>query len=273
MRYTELTSPQNPLIKELVKIRNRPAGYRHKEFIIEGPHLIRTAIASGAPVKKVFFTEGFAGKKEGGRLLRELQKKDLEMFEITENILRKITDTEAPQGIVALSSYAPLRLEDLSFKDIPLIAVSDGVSDPGNMGAMIRTADAAGADAFIVLPGSCDPFMSKCLRASQGSVFNIPVVNAEMKNLIDWLRGGNIEIAATHQKAGHSIYDADLSGPLAIIFGNESEGVSAEMRAAADMEIGVPIPGRAESLNVASAAAVIIFEAVRQRGPAVNLGV
>ena len=147
----------------------------------------------------------------------------------------------------------------------PLLVVSDGIQDPGNLGTIIRTADAAGADGVVILPGTCDVYMQKTIRATAGSLFNIPVTHAAVDELLDWLRAHKINLAVTASGAEKSFFEADLNKPVAFVFGNEAQGVQEDLKRAADMVLSVPIYGKAESLNVAASAAVCLYEAVRQR--------
>ncbi len=299
MNYTKITSPSNPKIKEALDVKSKRSKYKHNAFIIEGPRLIEMALTSGNQISKVFFTCEFASKKEGRKFLRQISKRSdvipakagiqkpsfqelkttseldshprgndgLELFEVSEHILTKLTDTETPQGIVAIVSYMPINLEEIKFKSTPLLVAIDGVQEPGNLGAIIRTSDAAGADAVIILHGTCDAFMQKTLRSTAGSIFNIPIVHAEANKLLQWLKAAGINLVATALDSDKSIFDSDLKKPLAFVFGNEAHGVSSEIKKNAGLIFKIPILGKAESLNVSASAAVCLYEAVRQRIP------
>lgn len=267
MKHGKLESPRNPLIREAVRIKEKRSRYRHEAFLVEGPHLIEMAVASGtegrrALLKQVFYTEEFK-KKSHRPLLDRLFKSGTAVFEVTERILLRLSDTETPQGIVAVASCRALSLDEITVRGF--LVVCDGIQDAGNLGTTIRTADAAAADAVVLLPGTCDAFMPKTLRASAGSIFNIPVVYEERKRLVRWLKDRKIRLAVTAPDAGQSVFDADLGVPLAFVFGNEATGVSPELKKAADLKLKIPVPGKAESLNVASSAAVCLYEALRQR--------
>lgn len=271
MRYKKITSQSNPHVKEAFKIREKRTAFKQTAFIIEGLHLIEMALGSrvgcstGSQIKKIFFTDTFSVRKEGRRLLQQISKYTSEIFEVTEKILSKLTDTEAPQGIIAVVSYTPLLIEELSLQDKPILVVIDGIQDPGNLGTILRTADAIGADAVILLPGTCDLFMPKTIRATAGSIFNIPITHAGITFFLEWLCGKRIQLAVTSSDAGRSIFDVDLRRPVAFVFGNEVHGVSKELKKSADLILRIPILGKAESLNVATSAAVCLYEAVRQR--------
>lgn len=265
MNCTKITSASNPKIKQALAIKNKRAKYKGSAFIIEGPHLIEMALASGHQIKEAFFTSAFSSKKEGQKILTQAFKITNELFEISEHIITKLTDTETPQGIIAIASYNPTTLDDIVFKSIPLIVIVDSVQEPGNLGTIIRTSDAAGADAVIILKGTCDAFSQKAIRATAGSIFNIPVVYAETDKLLEWLKAKKISLAATSLDANKSIFNTDLKKSIAFVFGNEAHGIAAHMQKNSDLILKIPIFGKAESLNVASSAAICLYEAVRQR--------
>ncbi len=265
MNYTKITSASNPKIKQALDIKNKRSKYKGTAFIIEGPHLIEMAAASGHRIKEVFFTSAFSSKKEGQKILMQALKITNELFEISEQLFIKLTGTETPQGIIAIASYNPTTLDDIVFKSIPLIVIVDSVQEPGNLGAIIRTSDAAGADAVIILRGTCDAFSQKTIRATAGSIFNIPIINEKKDRAIKWLKSSGIGLIATALDSKKSLFDEDLKKSIAFVFGNEAHGVSAETKKSADVILKIPIPGKAESLNVSASAAICLYEAVRQR--------
>lgn len=262
MRYTKITSAANQHIRDIIQIREKRAKFRHTAFLVEGPHLVEMALNAGVQLKEVFATEAFINTKEHHAMLNKITGT---VFEVSGQILKKISDTETPQGIVAVAGYKPGTLDTLPLKAKSFLVLLDAIQDPGNLGTIIRTADAAGADAIILLPGCCDAFMPKVIRATAGSIFNIPVLYAEPDTLVDWLRRKKIQLAVTAADAGKTIFEADLGGGIAIAFGNEAHGVSDHLRKVADLFLNIPILGKAESLNVATSAAICLFEAVRQR--------
>lgn len=260
MKRRKIESTQNPVIKEALAVREMRSRFRGEAFIIEGVNLLEGALKAGA-LRRVFYTEGFG--KRHAPLMKSLSSGEIELFEVTERIIARLTETETPQGVAAVSSVKAASLDEVGLKGI--LVVIDGLQDPGNLGAIIRTSDAVSAEAVVLLAGTCDAFMGKTLRASSGSVFNIPIVYEERTALIKALKGKGVRVAATTLDAKQSLFDADLRSPLAFVFGNETSGVSAELREAAAIRLRIPIPGRAESLNVAAAAAVCLYEALRQQ--------
>ncbi|HWR59016.1 MAG TPA: RNA methyltransferase [Thermodesulfovibrionales bacterium] len=262
MTYRKITSISNPIIKGALKVKERKA-CRPEDFLIEGQHLLEMAVAANTEVRQIFLTARYRSKNEG--FLREVERQGWDFIETTDHILSKLSDTETPQGIVAVVSYSVGGLRAVSLKDQPLIIVCDGIQDPGNLGTIIRTSDAAGAGAVILLPGTCDAFSPKVIRASAGSVFNIPVLSVDVGILIKWLHEKGIMIVVTDARMPMTIYESDLRKPLAFVFGNEAKGVSECLKGHGDLFLGIPILGKAESLNVAASAAICLFETVRQR--------
>ncbi len=266
MTRSKITSHLNPLIKETLRIKTKHAIYRHEAFLIEGPHLVEMALLSkNAAIKKIFFTPEFAHGKDGQSLLRLVDKSDAHFIETTENILSRLSDTESPQGIVAAVSYKRIGLKEIVFRGTPFLVICDEIQDPGNLGTIIRTSDAAGADAVIIMPNTCDPFMPKALRSTAGSIFNVPVVYSDMSELSGYCETRGIDLYVADMRSNLSVYDADLKKPLAVVFGNEARGASETLRKKAKQSIMIPIVGKAESLNVAMAASICLYETVRQR--------
>jgi len=266
MKYTKISSPANPLIKDALKMKQRRSGSRHEAFLIEGPNLVEMAAASPlVEISRVFFTGEYASKKDGSEILKKLGGKSSLFAEIPVQILSKIAETDSPQGIVAVGAYKPVAFGEIVIKDVPLLVICDGIQDPGNLGTIIRVSDAVNADAVIILPGTCDAFNSKAVRATAGSLFNIPVVYAETDALVAYLRSKHIKLYVADVHSDKSLYEADFRQPAAIALGNEAHGVSEGILKNADDLLKIPIIGKAESLNVATAASVCLYEALRQR--------
>jgi TrmH family RNA methyltransferase len=274
VRPVVITSPANPIVKAALALRDKPGQAPHGAFLVEGPHLLEMALSSPAKVARVFFTEEFGRKQEGQRLIRKVrhhisladqEAAEPTFVEVSEQVFTRLSDTRTPQGILAIISIAPAALEDLSLGAAPVLVLCEGIQDPGNLGAIIRVADAAAADAVIILPATCNPYNQKVIRSTAGSLFNIPIVRTAAKGLLDWLAVRDIPLLATDIHGAVSVFDLDLTGPCALAFGSEAHGVSEAVRKAADRTIRIPILGKAESLNVAMSASVCLFEAVRQR--------
>lgn len=262
LKSRKITSPTNSLIKEALRVKERRTD-RGADFLIEGQHLLEMAIGAKARISQVFFTDHY--KAKSGVFLEALPGKGCEFIETTDHIISKLSDTETPQGIVALVSYKEYLLPEISLRGTPLIVVCDGIQDPGNLGTIIRTSDASGTDAVILLPGTCDALSPKTIRASAGSIFNLPVISSDPETFTKWLRGRQVMLIASDMSAPSTIYESDLRKPLAFVFGNEAHGVSKYIREKADKVLAIPLLGKAESLNVSVSAAICLYEAVRQR--------
>lgn len=260
MRYKTITSASNPVIKEALREK------RHRQpsrFFIEGHRLVGMALTSDAKIIKAFFTEEYRTRHED--FLNSISKKNAELIETTEHILLKLADTETPQGIAAVVHYEPLQFDNLKLKQKPLLVVADGIQDPGNLGTIIRTADAIASDAVVILANTCDPFSPKAIRSTAGSVFNLPIVYADIEGFVSWLKRKRINLCIADANASKTVYETDLDMPLAMVFGNEAHGVNEKLKKAADALLKIPITGKVESLNVAISAAICLYEAFRQR--------
>ena len=269
-KYREISSPSNQEVKNLLRLVNERVhgGEGRKVFLVEGPHLVEVALASQCVIlKRVFMSSAFLEKlkEKAGKIITELEAGRVDIVLASERVIKKLSNTLTPQGIIGVAEIMLSGLAEVCIKGEAFIVVADAVQDPGNMGSLIRTADAAGADALVVLPGSCDPYMPKALRAAAGSLFNIPVVQADYGTFVHWSTEKNIRIIGADSSAEKNIYKTSLSGPLCLVFGNEGQGLSRPVRKVLAEAVAVPIPGRAESLNVTAAAAVCIFEVIRQR--------
>ncbi len=264
MKYIKITSHSNPRIREIREMMEKPPHKAPWSFVIEGLHLLETAISSGIAIQSVFFTDSFLSKK-GLRLLRTLPVKPADFFEIPSQLMKRIADTESPQGIISVVSFNPKGLNDLEVDSESFFTVLDGVQDPGHMGTLIRTSDAAGASAVILLPGSCNPLGPKVIRSTAGSIFHNPVIRTDSQDFLEWIHAKKILLAVTVPVNGQSVFEAELKGPVSFVFGNEARGVTKSLREKAGLLLKVPIYGKAESLNVSAAAAVCLYEAARRR--------
>ncbi len=256
-RLKFIESRHNPVIREALKVKDR----RYEDrILIEGENTIEMARASRCRIIRVLFSKRYKNQS----FLREIAMES-ELIETTDRIISLLSDTETPQGIIAIATYRTLKLDEIPERADHLLIVCDGIQEPGNLGTVTRTADASGADAVVILPGTCDPLMQKVIRASVGSIFNIPLVFSERDRLKEWLRMRKVRLIATAVTTNRTLYDLDLTVAVAFVFGNEARGVSKESLAMADEVIRIPILGKAESLNVSVAASICLYETVRQR--------
>jgi TrmH family RNA methyltransferase len=237
-----------------IKLHRHVGRRRAASFLAEGPNLVEAALRRGL-VSEVFATEA-ALARFGSKL------GDVHVDLVTERAAKALSDTVTPIGLVAVCSVPEVALADV----LParLVAVAVEISEPGNAGTLIRIADAMGADAVVLAGRSVDPYNGKCLRASAGSIFSIPVVSApDANDVVAALSETGIQVFATTVDGEVSLEDADLSQPTAWLFGPEAHGLPADLAAKATHRVRIPMPGNAESLNVASAAAICLYHSAR----------
>lgn len=273
-RPTRLTSLQNDQVKALVRLRKRRERDSRQLTLIEEPLVIQRALAAGYPLSAVYYCpELLAG--EHHHILNELRiladrQPGLSLVEVTAPVMTKVAYRETPAGLLIVAPQVHTGLADLGASEVdnPLLVVLESVEKPGNLGAVLRIADGAGAQAVIVCGQGTDLFNPNVLRASRGAFFSVPTVACPWDELQAYLGRTGIRSVATSPAATEAWDRTDLTGPTAILLGTEHDGLSQELLAAADTSVNIPMKGAADSLNVATAAAVLLYEAVRQRGAA-----
>ena len=267
----KLSSPQNPQIKALVRLRQRRARDQEGLTIIEEPLVLRRAWESGYPLLAVYYCNDLM-TAPARELLEDLRaalragQTTLKLVELSADLLRKAAYRDQPEGILAVAPQQKRHLEDLVLRDKPLLIVLENVEKPGNIGAALRIADGAGADAVLVTGEGTDLFNPNVLRASRGSFFTVPAVHCHIGEARDFLHERGLKGLATTPTATDSYTAADLTGPVAVVLGCEHDGLSeAWLKDEGCQAVRIPMRGHGDSLNVATAAAVILYEAVRQR--------
>jgi RNA methyltransferase, TrmH family len=254
-------SRQNSRVKELRSSLSSGTRRENGRVGIEGEHLLLEAIRSGVEIASVFFRSG------DGALLSQIGlPATVEVIELPTEIFASAVTTESPQGIAALVAPKIFSLDDALRGEPPLVVVAAGLQDPGNLGTLIRSAEAFGASGVIALPGTVSQWNSKATRASSGSVFRLPVVSADEDEVFSRLRSLGVNVFAGVAEQGVSAVDSELTGPTAFLIGNEGRGLSPELLEQANARITIPCPGPVESLNAAIAGSVLLYEASRQRG-------
>jgi TrmH family RNA methyltransferase len=255
-----ITSPQNPKIKHALALRER----RHREasglMLIEGRAEVALARASGASLTTLFICPELLPDPAA---LSDFSGAD--SLEVSAPVFQKMSYRENPDGMLAIAPIPRRSLGDLALRPDPLLLVCEAVEKPGNLGAMLRTADAAGADALLVCDPATDLSNPNVVRASRGALFAVPTAQAETAQALSWLRERGIRVAAAAPGASLPFTQADLRGPLAIAVGAEDRGLSELWLSRADMVVRIPMLGRINSLNVAASAAILLYEAFRQR--------
>ncbi len=262
-----ITSPQNPRIRAVAALRDRRDREREGRIVIDGAREILRALRAGIAVEQLFVCEPLCRSDDSRATLREAARRGVERVDVGARAFEKIAFGERAEGLVAVGRPPDLALDALRLPSDALVVVLEGVEKPGNLGAILRSADGAGADALIVADGGTDLFNPNAIRASVGTIFSVPLASAPTRDVIRWLRANGIRIAAARVDGSRPYTDADLTGPVAIVLGSEAEGLSEAWAADGIEGVRLPMHGIADSLNVSVAAAVLLYEARRQRDP------
>ena len=277
---TTITSPTNPHVKAVVRLSGRQERDERRRTAVEGAREIGLALGRGVvPVEAYVCPELVAGPaaERAARHLVDMAAAGLtELFYVTPAVFAKMAYRGGSDGLLLVIPYRRRRLDELTFRAAPFLVVVEEAEKPGNLGAILRTADAAGVDALLVpaAPGDqaadgsrgTDPHNPNVIRASLGAYFTVPVVIAPAGEIIAWLRERGIALVATTPAAETLYTAADLSGPLAVVMGSEAWGLSETWLAAADVRLRIPMAGQVDSLNLSAATALLVYEVVRQRG-------
>lgn len=264
----KIVSLQNPRVKQLVKLRDRRPRDEAGVFLVEGYREIRRALEKRVALRELYYSPAwFLGDNEPA-LIASAAEQGAEVFELSKEAFAKVAYRERPDGLLAVAPQWQRALADLALPAAPFLLVVEAIEKPGNLGTILRGADAAGCDAVIVCDPVTDIFNPNVVRASTGVLFSVPLVVAESARVRAWLRENRIRAVATTPAAAALHTAADLRGPLAVVMGSEQYGLSEFWLGQADLLVRIPMAGQADSLNVAMATIVTLFEAVRQRsGP------
>jgi len=256
----------SPRLKAARRLNKRAFRQRERAFLAEGPQAVAEAFHCGAQVTDLFVT--VPARTRHGDLVAAIAAAGIPVHVVSGEVMDELAQTVTPQGLLAVCRFVDVPLAEVALAAPALVALLANVRDPGNAGTVLRTADAAGAHAVVFADASVDPYNGKCVRASAGSLFHLPVVaGTRLEEAVVTLREAGLRIVAADGRAGRSLDDpgvrARLAGPTAWMFGNEAWGLPPELVALADEPVAVPIYGRAESLNLAAAAAVCLYASAR----------
>ncbi len=258
MVENDISSIQNPKIKLLTALQKKSAERRSRGvFVVEGQRELQHCVEAGFEVESLFVCkELFTG---------DFDVKNATVYTVSPKVYEHIAYRGSTEGVVAVVKCRERSLDDLELGETPLIIVLESVEKPGNLGAVLRSADAAKADAVIVCDPLTDLYNPNLIRASIGAVFTVPVVACDSSACIEFLKSKNIQILTAQLQDSSLYYETDMRRGIAIVMGTESTGLTQQWRLAADAHIRIPMLGRLDSLNVSVSAAILLFEAVRQR--------
>ncbi|MEQ6375712.1 RNA methyltransferase [Bacillaceae bacterium S4-13-56] len=242
-----ITSKQNPKMKEWKKLKQKKERYKTQRYLVEGEHLIEEAIQSNVTVETIIIEESYQGHVP--------ISSNIQIYTVTKTLFQEISDTESPQGIAGI---VVMNAEELPAESQRILLL-DRIQDPGNLGTMIRTADAAGFDAVVLGDGCVDLFNSKVIRSTQGSLFHLPFLQKSLEEIIPTLKKSGFQVWGTALENSSPYQEATPTLPLALLLGNEGAGVSKDLLELTDHNVKIPIYGKAESLNVSIAAAILMY--------------
>ncbi|MFP4541054.1 MAG: TrmH family RNA methyltransferase [Opitutales bacterium] len=265
--FQVITSAQNPRVKNLVRLREARHRRRSGYFLIEGEREVERALVARWTLTSLFFAPELFRAPATMDLVESAAERDVETIQLAPEAFAKAAYREGPDGILALAPARSHALEDLAPRSPALLLVVAGVEKPGNLGALMRTANAAGADALIACDPVCDLYNPHAIRASQGAFFDLPLAAAEGEGVRRWLGERGITAVTTSPGAPQTLWETDLTRPLALVVGAENTGLDKAWLENASEPVGLPMAGLTDSLNVSVAAGIALFEAVRQRTP------
>ncbi len=257
-----ITSTQNPKIKSLLALEKPRERRKQQLFVVEGVKEIKLALDAGYKVGNIFFCDEIIDRKESKFIFAQ----DKLLIPVSKEVFEKIAIRESTGGMLAIAEQKTHRLDDIKLSKNPLILILESVEKPGNLGAILRTADAAGVDAVIICDPQTDFYNPNVIRSSVGCVFTRQIASATSEETIAWLKKENISIFCTYLQASKPYHEINFTQPSAIVMGTEATGLSSVWTKNATSNIIIPMSGMIDSMNVSTCAAVVVFEARRQRG-------
>lgn len=260
-----IESPQNPRVKKAVKLRKAKVRSELKQTLVEGFREIQRAFDSGWRFTELYFCPELYLDRTEDQLVQQIRETGITIFQCSEAAFRKMSYRDTPDGLLALSPLVGKTLDELELPENPLILIAEDLEKPGNLGTILRTADATGVDAVIACDHKTDLNNPNVIRASIGTLFFMPVAEATTAETFQWLKQQGIQSLAAVPGAAKEYTDVNMHQGTAIVVGAEDEGLTEAWTEGADHKVGIPMLGKNDSLNVSTAAAIMLYEAVRQR--------
>lgn len=256
-----ITSATNPIIKQIRSLNDKKGRRQAHAFLLEGLRLVNEAVVSGAEIIYFVVSDSFFDRFKSSVSIDW----NAIVYQIPDELFSRIGGTNTPQGIMSVVGL-PENIESKIPSDFKRIVVLENIQDPGNVGTIIRTADACGFDGVILSKDCADPFNPKVIRSTMGSIFHLSVVVVEdIYKAMESLQKSGLKLASADIKNAIPCHQADLSGKIAIVIGNEGNGITEKMLSIADLSVKIPMPGKAESLNASVAASILLYESMRQQ--------
>jgi RNA methyltransferase, TrmH family len=266
----DLNSLQNSRVKQLVKLRDRSEREKTGLFLIEGYRELLRAVDQGYPLKELFICPSFFLGSNEQALIEKIKRSGTAVFSCSESVFQKISYRDRPDGLLGLAPQRHLSLLDFdqmlkTRTSSPFLVIAESIEKPGNLGTILRSSDAVGLDGLIVCDRCTDIYNPNVVRASVGTLFTRPIVEAKGKEVLQWLKSQKIRVVAATPSAQLEFTKADFSGPIALAVGTEQLGLSPLWMDNADIQVKIPMCGIADSLNVAMATTLLLYEVLRQR--------
>ena len=261
----QITSLQNPKIKLVKSLRTRNKREKHGLTILEGYRAVSRALECEMKFRECFFCPSLFLGKNDKPLIAKIAEKGIPTYEVTEQIIRKIAYRDRPEGIIVTAEPRQHTLKNIPLKADGLYIIAESIEKPGNLGSILRSADAAGVDGLIVCDKCTDIYNPNVITASTGALFSVNIAETTKEAALEWIRNNNISTLAATPEADAIYYKTDLSGKIAIIVGTEQYGLTDFWKNNSDINVRIPMLGFIDSLNVATATTVMLFEAARQR--------
>ena len=269
---TPITSLNNPRIKNVVRLKNRRQRDARRVTVVEGRREVTRALQAGIVPQEAFICPELVAKRDDGNVsgsLRRLARAGAtQLFEVTSSVFKKMAYRGGSGGLLLVIPYLNHTFDDLGGTETPFLVVIDGAEKPGNLGAILRTADAAGVDGLILTGDDgtgTDIHNPNVIRASLGAIFTVPVIVAPVSDAITWLRSQGIRTVATNPEADEAYTAVSFAGPIAIVLGSEAFGLGDDWLRSADLQVRIPMHGVVDSLNLSVSTALLLYEVVRQR--------
>ncbi len=261
----QITSLQNPRVKEVVKLQKRPYRDEVGVLLVEGYREVKRMLDNRRQPQVLFYAPAFFRGGNETTLVERAAEAGAELFECTAEVFQKIAYRDRPEGLLALTDQVRGTLADLKLPEHPLLIVAESIEKPGNLGSLLRSADAAGVHGVIVCDRTTDINNPNVVRSSIGTLFSLPVVEATSEETLAWLKSRGIRVLAATPHATHEYTEVDLTQGVALVVGTEQVGLSDSWMKEADLQVRIPMLGQIDSLNVACATTILLYEAVRQR--------
>ncbi|HVP12998.1 MAG TPA: RNA methyltransferase [Phycisphaerae bacterium] len=260
-----ITSPQNPRIKAVARLRDHRTHDARDQIVIDGRRELARALEAGVAIGEIFYCPALLGADDSQALLEPAQERGARLVEVNEAVFAKLSYGDRAEGAVAVAQRPARKLADLRLSRTALLAVVEGIEKPGNLGAILRSADGAGVEAVIAADPVTDIYGANVIRSSLGTAFSVPLVEATTAETIEWLDEHRLSIVAASPVGKTPYTDVAMAGPTALVLGSEADGLTPAWSKAGVIQAAVPMLGKADSLNVSITAALFFYEALRQR--------